>query len=377
MGKTSPVARESALSEARIIDSSDEAEGRPASKRKTPNSKSRSSQSKTLNGTNASSSKHSREVLTSYASSSTTASDNETDEGEEESGDEERERVEDEDEEGDSDKESASSSSSSPSRKRPSPGPPETPSNKRIKSTTKHKVSIPPKPFKPPKGYEPLTWSASDYASDMDLFDDLSNKQIWHISVPSSVSIDSIKELDIEAVLRGQPILSRNGVDYGMNPLPPKDEVILLPRGSGGKYKLCSGKIERSFHMREVDTTKFQSQPKAGTPVVFTATQTGAPKQIRKQPEGLKMRYVPYGAFPSHAHEPEDVEMRDTLQIPPDVDHQAPSSPAQSRKARQKQANGEAGNEKSPEKKLRGADTPASSEKKKKKKRKLVDGQVL
>ncbi|OQV01033.1 hypothetical protein CLAIMM_06450 [Cladophialophora immunda] len=382
MGMAVEAARKSVLSNERIYDSSDEDESEPSSEQEIPNQKSKSSQLKTPNGIKTTSRKTSRNLPSSDGTTPTTASDNDTDEDkdeEQEGSQKPSSEVEDEDEEeaDDSDRESALSSNSSSSRKRPSPRSPETPSSKRVKTTTRDQVSIPPKPFRPPKGYEPLTWSASDYASDMDLFDDLSNKQIWHISVPSSVSIDSIKELDIEAVLRGQPILSRNGVDYGMNSLPSKDEVILLPRGSDGKYQQCSAKIERSFHMRELDTTKSKSQPKATTPVVFTATQTGAPKQIRKQPEGLKMRYVPYGVSPSQGSQEEDVEMRDTLRIPPDVDDQTSSSPAQSRKARPKQTNGERGNEKSPEKKLRGADTPASSEKKKKKKRRLVDEQVL
>ncbi|KIY03233.1 uncharacterized protein Z520_01700 [Fonsecaea multimorphosa CBS 102226] len=377
MGKKVEAVRNSVLSEERVYDSSDEDENEQSSEQETPKPKSKSSQSKTPNGIKTFSQKTSQRLPSSNASSSATASDNDTEEDE----DEEQDGVEDEveDEEDDSDNESASTPSPSSSRKRLSPGVPETPSSKRVKTTTRDKVSIPPKPFQRPKGYEPLTWSASDYASDMDLFDDLSNKQIWHISVPSSVSIDSIKELDIEAVLRGQPILSRNGIDYGMNPLPSKDEVILLPHGSDGKYKQCARKIERSFLMREVDTAKSTSPSKADNPqVVFTATQIGAPKQIRKQPEGLKMRYVPYGVSPSQVDREEDVEMRDTLHIPPDVDAQMSSSPVQSRKARRNQTNGEAANEKSPEKKLRGADdTPASSEKKKKKKRKLVDEKVL
>ncbi|KIW89474.1 uncharacterized protein Z519_09630 [Cladophialophora bantiana CBS 173.52] len=343
MGRTVDAARNTVLSEERVYDSSDEDENEVPSEQETAISKSKSSPLEALNG---------------------------IDTDEEEETDEEEPGVEkssEENGEDDSDEDSASSSSSS--RKRRSPETPEIPSNKKARTATRDKVSIPPKPFKPPKGYEPLTWSASDFASDMDLFGDLSNKQIWHISVPESVSIDSIKELDIEAVLRGRPILSRNGVDYGMHALPSKDNVILLPRGSDAKYKQCARKIERSFSMREVS----KSQSVGDTPAVFTATQTGAPKQIRKQPEGLKMRYMPYGVSPTQEDRPDDVEMRDTLQVPPDFDDEASSPPAQSRKARQKQTNGEAGNEKSPEKKLRSADTPASSEKKKKKKRRLAD----
>ncbi|EXJ73744.1 uncharacterized protein A1O5_03506 [Cladophialophora psammophila CBS 110553] len=371
MGRTVEAARNIVLSEERVYDSSDEDENEVPSGQETAKSKSKSKSSplKALNGTKASSQRKSRNMPPSEGSSPATASGIDTD-GEEETEDEEQEGIEkssEEDGEDGSDTDSASSSSSS--RKRRSPETPEIPSSKKAKTATRDKVNIPPKPFKPPKGYEPLTWSASDFASDMNLFDDLSNKQIWHISVPESVSIDSIKELDIEAVLRGQPILSRNGVDYDMQVLPSRNDVIFLPRGSDAKYKQCTRKIERSFYMREVS----RPQSEGNKPAVFTATQTGAPKQIRKQPEGLKMRYMPYGVSPTQEDRPEDVEMRDTLQVPPDFDDEASSSPAQSRKGRQKQTNGETGNEKSPEKKLRGADTPASSEKKKKKKRRLMD----
>ncbi|OAP65486.1 hypothetical protein AYL99_01458 [Fonsecaea erecta] len=375
MGKAVDAAPNNALSEEHVYDSSDEDESESSSPQETRKSKSKASQSKPVNGVKTALKMASRNLPSSTGSSSAAASDNDTDEDEDRGEKSSDGEDEDEDEEDDdSDKESASTPSSSPSRKRLSSGIPETPSSKRPKTTTQDKVSIPPKPFQRPKGYEPLTWSASDHVSDMDLFDDLSNKQIWHISVPSFVSIDSIKELDIEAVLRGQPILSRNGVDYGMSPLPSKDEIILLPHGTRGKYKQCARKIERSFHMREVSVAKSRSQSQADTPVVFTATQHGAPKHIRKQPEGLKMRYVPYGVSPSPGDKAGDVEMGDTSRIPPD---QTSSSATQSRKARQKQTNGDPGNEKSPEKTLRGADTPASSEKKKKKKRRLIDEEVL
>ncbi|KAK4946337.1 hypothetical protein LTR10_014535 [Elasticomyces elasticus] len=236
--------------------------------------------------------------------------------------------------------------------------------------TVSQTVQIAAKPYKAPSGYEPVTVTASDYAADTaTLFENLTGKQIWHISVPDTVSIDSIKELDIQAVLKGEPIVSKNGVDYNMQPVPPRNETVLLPPGTKSNYKQCATKIERSFHLREmIKKSKSQEQ----TPVIFTATATGKPKVVRKQPEGLKMRYTPYGAPPLQ-EDAEDVEMDDAFQIPPEVPEPSPKKKSK----RSKETKQDSSSGKTPESTTLVPDSQASIEKEKKKKRRLVDADVL
>jgi hypothetical protein len=239
---------------------------------------------------------------------------------------------------------------------------------KKAKTTTSRSLQIAPKPFAAPKGYEAVVVEASDYASEMSsLFDNLTDKQIWHISAPDAVSINAIKELDIQAALRGESILSQNGVNYNMQPMPASKDVFLLPEGTKSTYVPNGTNITRRFNLRE---TSGKPKSKEQTPVIFTATKEGADKSIRQQPHGLKMRYYPYGvtAIPE-----DDVDMADTFQMPEDVESSSP-------KDRSKTTNGEVEpqevNSRTPEKKKKKKTKDAnagSSEKKKKKKKTLVD----
>lgn len=275
------------------------------------------------------------------------------------------------DDSGRDDSESESSTSSVPSKKRHSESISETPL-KRAKKTTSSAVRIAPKPFKAPTGYESVTLSTSDYASaSAALFDDLAGKQIWHISVPDSVSIESIEKLDIQAALRGEKIHSKDGVDYNMQNIASNNETVLLPEGPKSTYKQAA-RIERSFRMQEMTTKPdVQDDDATQTPLVFTATQTGKPKVVREQPQGLKMRYFPYGAPPAK-EELEDVEMTDTFQVPEGVPEPSPKKKSKkSKHASQGSMTGE-----SPQK-SKEATGEVPTEKKKKKKPKLVDEDVL
>jgi hypothetical protein len=201
-----------------------------------------------------------------------------------------------------------SSNSSQNSGSSPSPEPEEVAAADNAQST-KSRASIPAKPFKAPKGYEPIAVSSSHSSSAMRQFHDLSEKEVWVIAAPSDVPIESITELAVDAVMRGVPIVSHDGVAYGMQPLSSKNETVLLPQGPDAGYKQAEKKIERSFIMREVnDQIKFPS--KEDTPQPFTATRPGKPKEIRQQPDGLKTRYTAPGASARPAARPEqDVEM--------------------------------------------------------------------
>jgi hypothetical protein len=353
MAKSKETARQSNLSQERVQDSSDE--GESPVKQVTPNKKAKSSAPQEAKSSQKSSKKSKQKSPTPETTEESTAESSEAESEQEDSG-------------------SESDTSSASSQKRTAPAPAESQPRKKSKMTsTSAAVQIAPKPFKAPSGYEPIVLSASDYASEMGaIFDDLSGKQIWHISVPDGVSIESIKELDIAATIQGQPILSKNGINYNLHSVDAQDEVVLLPQGSKLSYKQTTKKVERIFHLQEMSTntnTKSTEEPS----LVFTATGSGAAKPVRKQPEGLKMRYVPWGAPPiQEPSEDEDVEMKDTLDLRPELEPVSP--PATSKKSKKSK---ESADGKSPEKKSRAKDDQGSVEKKKKKKRRLVDEDVL
>ncbi|KAL2441905.1 hypothetical protein ABEF95_016836 [Exophiala dermatitidis] len=348
MSKAKETARPSNLSEERVQDSSDE---EPSSVTKsTPKQKPQSKVSK----------KPKQKSPTSESEEGSTDASSESD-GSDESEDE------------------SDSSSTSGQQKRTAPSTTESPRKKPKTAPTSAAVHIAPKAFKPPQGYEPVAVSAPDYASEVGtLFDDLSSKQIWHISIPDSVSIDSIKELDIKAATGGEPILSKDGVKYNLKSLESKEEVVFLPQGKTMRYQQNSKRVDQSFVLQEMSGAP---KSKKDASSVFTATDIGKPKPVRQQPGGLKMRYVPYGApaLPETPEdEDEDVEMKDTLDIPAELE---PKS-SQSTSKKSKHGSQDAVNGKTPEKKKKKkdahtADQQASPEKKKKKRRHLVDENVL
>ncbi|KAK6364521.1 hypothetical protein LTS17_012144 [Exophiala oligosperma] len=345
-------ARQSNLSQEIVHDSSDEEEQetpQPQPKKKT----------KTASQPN----------LASH--STTTTSNDDDDEDTEESSSSQSSAEEDG---SDAESTSNSSSSSSRSKKRSSDTIPETPVKKARKTATSSNVRIAPKAYKPPTGYEALTLSASDYTSEVTgLLDNLDGKQVWHISVPDFVSIESVKSFDMQAVMRGESILSKDGVSYNLHSMPSAHgyETLLMPHGTKSTYKRAAI-IERNFQLREmgdhaIDTSNQKSKASTNgeTATKDQAPETGKPKAIRQQPQGLKMRYFPYGSSATRQESAdEDVEMTNTFQVPDEIPEPTPKkkSKKSSKNESQRSMDGENG---------------TNPEKKKKKKHKLVDADVL
>jgi hypothetical protein len=121
------------------------------------------------------------------------------------------------------------------------------------------------------------------------------------------VDLTKVTELDIAAALRGEPILTTNGLDYGMQPAGEQGEVLLLPFGNPVFYKQKT-KVERTFRLRQVSSMP-KSNPvaniasngssnKSPTPakdLIFTAQVPGRKKEPRKQPEKLGYKLAPLG----------------------------------------------------------------------------------
>ena len=168
-------------------------------------------------------------------------------------------------------------------------------------------VRIASKPFKPPMGFGSIVYDASDYASETaQIFGDLSNKQVWHISAPASLNISSIKHFDIAAALKGSPIVTDNGVSYSLQPTTSSADTLLLPEDADGTYRPSNTRISRGFQLKPVDEQGYNmsnapssehSDTGMAESLRFTAQVPGQPKPPRQQPAGLKTRYVPYGVI--------------------------------------------------------------------------------
>ena len=153
-------------------------------------------------------------------------------------------------------------------------------------------VTIPPKPFKAPKGYNAV--ALPSHQSDMALFGNGASEEFWHITVPEGVPVEKVLSLNVEAVMRGEPIFQHNGISYGMQPLPVNKDAIMIQDGQSGEYQQATEKIDRCFNIREV-YRKSAMASDADTPPKFTAVAAGKAKEIREQPQGLKTRNTPFG----------------------------------------------------------------------------------
>jgi hypothetical protein len=80
-----------------------------------------------------------------------------------------------------------------------------------------HTVSFrPAQPYVPPKGFAAINTATATKSSATQFFDNLgSEKQIWHITAPSDISISDLKEFALEKALSGDTVLKIKDREYG------------------------------------------------------------------------------------------------------------------------------------------------------------------
>jgi hypothetical protein len=191
------------------------------------------------------------------------------------------------------------------------------------------KRSIPPKQFNPPPGFVNRSAKASDSASPAAQFlsNDLGGKQIWHITAPPNVSMESIKPFAIRSAMKGEPIMHLQSKWYCLNEGPSTNKCALTPNDTEDAYVLGKATVSRTFHLREIITSRAKdkrsevSQSKQ-IHFEFQPHDTVPARPKRKQPEGLRMRYKPFGTTDESAKE--TIAERSEIYLP----HQIPSPSA-------------------------------------------------
>ena len=125
-------------------------------------------------------------------------------------------------------------------------------------------------------------------------------KQVWQITAPASVSLDSIKTFGIYAARKGDTVLKTDGKSYRFAEEQATSTCLLVP--SEGKAEYIPGKpaILRTYHLREIvnpPTKGKETEANQSRPMFFEFQPDdelpARPK--REQPEGLRMRYKPFG----------------------------------------------------------------------------------
>jgi hypothetical protein len=192
--------------------------------------------------------------------------------------------------------------------------------------------SAAPVRFIPPTGFEPATIKNEGNVAGSFKKANMSGKQVWYITAPSSVSISSIQTMSLLDIKNGDSVYAQDGIGYGFSQALQDDleessnTVVMVPDTKDG-YRtgkhipsikitsnaiLVSKPIDRVLHLRQLVNLPGISNSDAPS---STAT-IPAKKPVRKQPKGLRMRFLPIGfgegdagKLGSESSEDSDVEM--------------------------------------------------------------------
>ncbi|KAI9822463.1 MAG: hypothetical protein M1827_000182 [Pycnora praestabilis] len=159
-------------------------------------------------------------------------------------------------------------------------------------------------PYQPPPGFQAIsTFSqSSSKASKLLTSSKLDAKQLWYITAPASVPITSIKEVALDSINKGGLTLSHDGADYGFTTSSEGERTrtkLLVPSQSGDGYRLAPINITQRLHLQQMirvpSLTNGKPSPSADGSQSGVTIKTPAVKPVRPQPQGLKMRFRPFG----------------------------------------------------------------------------------
>lgn len=131
-------------------------------------------------------------------------------------------------------------------------------------------------------------------ASDMFSRSSLNGKQIWHITAPSSIPVDMIKEVSLESVAKGEAALNYKGTDYGFVVKGEGSQTLtkILIAGADTHYRLAPIVIAQTLQLQQlVNLPSLQLSNSQRS----TTAPAPAKKPVRQQPPNLRMRFGPLG----------------------------------------------------------------------------------
>jgi hypothetical protein len=128
----------------------------------------------------------------------------------------------------------------------------------------------------------------------------LGGKQIWHITAPSAIPVDMIKEVSLESVAKGEAALHHKGTDYGfvVNGDGSQTPKRILIAGAGNSYRSAPMEIAQTLQLQQlVKLPPLQPNQSKSLDSSQGSTTAFAPpkKPVRQQPKNLRMRFGPLG----------------------------------------------------------------------------------
>ncbi|CAO1602578.1 hypothetical protein XANCAGTX0491_006185 [Xanthoria calcicola] len=167
-------------------------------------------------------------------------------------------------------------------------------------ATTPSVVPVPAAPYKPPAGFEAATITQKTAIDPQRPFtkEALLGKQIWYITAPASVPISLIKEVSAREVTERRSILSYKNTEYGLIAEPDTkhgENMLLIPSPENNHYLSSGAHIEKSLHLQQLVKRPGLTRREGILDHGAMMASKSHVKMIRRQPQGLRMRYQPFG----------------------------------------------------------------------------------
>ncbi|KAL9009360.1 MAG: hypothetical protein Q9173_005605 [Seirophora scorigena] len=156
----------------------------------------------------------------------------------------------------------------------------------------------PPLPYDPPPGFQAATITSSTKVQKLFTKEKLHGKQIWYITAPAAIPIGSIKKVPIQKVTSGASIMSHQNADYGLiteADTNSTEKVLLIPSSEGNVYRMPGAKIEKTLNLQQIVSLPSTATSSEVSINGVSSVPKSHIKSVRRQPEGLKMRYRPFG----------------------------------------------------------------------------------
>ena len=191
--------------------------------------------------------------------------------------------------------------------------------------------------YEPPDGFEPTSTSIHPASKLSEILapSNLQRKQIWHITVPESVPISSVKQVPLQSIEKSASILEHHGANYGLVPEPDTEQrrnpALLLPSTQTNSYQPLKTSMVKTLHLQQLVSLPNGVPGLSNHPSRLASPSDSYRKTPRQQPEGLRMRYRPFGASDDSDVEsiPEPKPKAPVFRVPDPVKE---SSPGKKRK---------------------------------------------
>ncbi|KAJ5156043.1 hypothetical protein N7492_008846 [Penicillium capsulatum] len=156
-----------------------------------------------------------------------------------------------------------------------------------------------PQPYKAPSGFKSAKNQAPPSSNSASVLSNLRGKQVYHITAPSFLPLSKVKEISMSKIIKGKPLLSYEGVEYGI-PAESFNDT-----GSEGKTLLVFDQKTQSYRRQTDQVPSYHIQELVGLPETINPDKSAvealrdAVKPPRAQPKNLKMRFRPVGSLPA------------------------------------------------------------------------------